>query len=230
MSSLSVAAYLEHNALALPVEAVEEALETLLEFVADAGSAMPAAPDADALYRFVVPEVSEDGSCSIFDEMAAEPYDLRPVLAGETRANTRKLWLLQQLVGQVHDALGADWLGIYQRLPVAGGEALVKLAYMGLPSRAEFPLTEAFAEKSNNSRVGLSGRGLVIQDVVAHADAGGSYYVCDPKVKSEVCLPVLDDAGRVLGIIDAEASTLDFFTPARQVLLVALCLVLPELF
>ena len=31
-------------------------------------------------------------------------------------------------------------------------------AYVGAPSRAEFPLTEEFARTSNNSTVGLSGK------------------------------------------------------------------------
>lgn len=230
MSQSAIAAYLSRNDLALPPEAVEEAVEVLLEFVADAGATIPAAPDLDTLYTYRVPEVSEDGSCSIFDELAPEPHDLGVTLGGRTPHNTRKLWLLNQLVAQVNAQLGADWLGIYQRLPVAAGEALVKLAYVGLPSRAEFPLTEAFAAQSNNTTVGLSGKGLVIQDVVKHADAGGSYYVCDPKVKSEVCLPVYADSGEVIGIIDAEAADTGFFDPTRQTLLVALCLVLPELF
>lgn len=226
---MSVTAYLERNTLALPAESVEEAAEALLEFVADAGVALPDQPDLNSLYAYRVPQVSEDGACSIFDELAPEPYELGAVLGGRSRANTRKLWLLNQLVSQVNETLGADWLGVYQRRPVAGGEALVKLAYVGLPSRAEFPLSEAFAAQSNNSTVGRSGRGLVIDDVLAHAQAGGSYYVCDPKVRSEVCLPVYGEDGAVIGIIDAEAATAGFFDAPRLALLAALCLVLPEL-
>ena len=53
----------------------------------------------------------------------------------------------------------------------------VKLAYVGRPSRAEFPLTRAFAEGSSNSTVGLTGRALYVDDLrvpepIAEAGAG----------------------------------------------------------
>lgn len=222
--------YLKRNALDLDPALVEELAEVLQEFAADAGAALPEVPDEAALYTYRVPELGEDGSCSIVEALAAQPYDLGETLGGRSRANSRKLWLLQQLLAEVNGRLGADWLGVYQRLPRPEGEALVKLAYLGLPSRAEFPLTKAFAAKSNNTCVGLSGKGLVIQDVQAHAHAGGSYYVCDPKVKSEVCLPVYGEDGKPIGIIDAEAAATDFFDAPRLALLAALCLVLPDLY
>ena len=49
----------------------------------------------------------------------------------------------------------------------AGIPVLVKLAYVGRPSRAEFPLTKEFAEKSTNSTVGLTGRATVIASLIA---------------------------------------------------------------
>ncbi|MBI2380585.1 MAG: hypothetical protein HYV16_07510 [Gammaproteobacteria bacterium] len=221
---------LNKNALDLDPALVEDLAEALREFVADAGAAMPAHPDEAALYTYRVPQLSEDGACSLVEELAAEPYDLATALGGRSRAATRKLWLLNQLIGEVHERLGADWLGAYQRLELPSGPALVKLAYRGLESRAEFPLTESFAEKSNNSRVALSGRGAVIADVHAHAQAGGSYYVCDPKVSSEVCLPVYGEMSEVIGIIDAEDDAQGFFDGTRQALAAALCLVLPDLY
>ena len=86
-----------------------------------------------------------------------------------------------------------------------------------MPSRAEFPLTEAFAEYSNNSRVGLTGWAVLIEDVKAWRAEGGGYYECDPKVMSEVCLPVQGQDDNVLGILDAEASSAGFFTPEAGV-------------
>lgn len=225
---MNVPQYLERNALNLRPEQVEDALEALLEFIADLDQARPTTLDDDALYSYPVPKVSDDGACSIFDELAEEPYSLDAALGGRGRSVTRKLWLLNELVAALHTEVGADWLGIYQRCELASGPALVKLAYRGLPSRAEFPLTAAFAAKSNNSTVGLSGKGLVIQDVAKHAASGGSYYVCDPKVKSEVCLPILGENGTLLGIIDAEADATGFFTDARLVSLTALSLALAE--
>jgi putative methionine-R-sulfoxide reductase with GAF domain len=45
-------------------------------------------------------------------------------------------------------------------------------------------------------------------------------------VKSEVCLPIVDEHDRVLGILDAESSQLGYFDASRQVWLAALAIVL----
>lgn len=184
----------------------------------------------DALYRYQVPVLSEDGSCSLIDEMDPVLYDLSRALGGESEPNTRKLKLLNILTTRADLVTGADWVGIYQRRArPTGAEALIKLAYRGRPSRAEFPLTADFARGSTNSAVGLSGQARVIDDVTAYTAAGGGFYVCDDAVQSEICLPILDDAGKILGIIDAEAAPQGFFNPDRQAAIVALALVAPAL-
>ncbi len=186
---------------------------------------MPEEVDRSALYRYVVPKLSEDGSCSLIEEMSPTPYDLSVVLGGKSDATTRKLWLLNQLVDRAASVTGADWVGIYLRWDRATQPpALVKLAYRGRPSRAEFPLTAEFAQGSTNSSVGLSGRTTVIHDVAAYAESGGGFYVCDDAVQSEACLPILDAAGNLTGILDAEAAPKSFFTSNRLAVLVAACL------
>ena len=156
-------------------------------------------------------------------------WDLARVLGGETDANTRKLKLLNIVVTRLSMMTGADWVGIYQRRAVRGGESLVKLAYRGRASRAEFPLTEAFAQGSTNSRVGLDGMALVIDDVAMHVATGAGFYVCDSAVQSEMCLPIFDETGKTIGIIDAEAEPLAFFNEERQCALVAAAMVVPAL-
>ncbi|PXX49056.1 MULTISPECIES: GAF domain-containing protein [Aquitalea] len=178
------------------------------------------------LFRYPVPKLSEDGSCSLIEELADEPYDLAPWFGGESEPARSLLTNLHALLDSVNHKIGADWLGIYRRAGEGKDARLVKLAYQGLPSRAEFPLTEAFAETSNNSRVGLTGWGVLIEDVAVWRAEGGGYYECDPKVKSEVCLPVVDEHDRVLGILDAEASQTGFFDESRLVWLAALAIVL----
>lgn len=184
----------------------------------------------DALYRYQVPKLSEDGACSLIDELDPTPYDLAVVLGGETEPNTRKLKLLNVLVTRADLVTGAEWVGIYQQRNVPGqGATLVKLAYRGRPSRAHFPLTAEFAERSTNSEVGLSGRARIIDDVSAHTATGGGFYVCDDAVQSEMCVPILDTDLRVLGIIDAEASPTHFFQTHRQCALVAMAMVATSL-
>ena len=184
--------------------------------------------DASSLYTYPVPMLSEEGTCSVIDEMAPVPYDLTGILGGRSEQATRRLGLLERLVERAQETTGCDWVGVYQRrVTPAGTPVLVKLSYVGRPSRAEFPLSAAFAEGSTNSTVGLTGRALVIDDVKRHVEAGGAFYVCDGDVQSEACLPLLDETREVLGIVDAEAKPLSFFGPKRLARLAALALVVP---
>jgi putative methionine-R-sulfoxide reductase with GAF domain len=184
--------------------------------------------DADSLYSYSVPMLTEDGTCSIVNEMAPVPYDLGAILGGRSEQTTRRLALLERLVERVQETTGADWVGIYQnRVNSAGVPVLVKLSYVGRPSRAEFPLTREFAEKSTNSTVGLTGRATVIDDVSKHVEAGGGFYVCDEGVQSEACLPILGEGREVEGIVDAEAKPRSFFGAERLAVVAALALVAP---
>jgi putative methionine-R-sulfoxide reductase with GAF domain len=184
----------------------------------------------DTLYAYPVPLLSEDGSCSLIEELAPAPYDLRDILGAPSEAVTRKLILLNQLAEHATQLTGADWLGVYQaRNNARQDRVLVKLAYRGRPSRAEFPLNEVFAKGSTNGAVGLSGRARVIDDVAAFTAAGGGFYVCDEAVQSEACLPLFDEAGAIIGIIDAEAAPKDFFNEDRLTNVIAAALIAPAL-
>ncbi|WP_434627041.1 GAF domain-containing protein [Chromobacterium sp. CV08] len=216
--------YLREQALKLDITELQIAVMTLQAVIA----IDKPAPRRD-LYRYQVPKLGEGGSCSLFDELDETPYDLAAVLGGESAETTAALVNLAALLDSVNAKVGADWLGIYRKIGVGGDAVLVKLAYHGVESRAEFPLTEAFAEFSNNSRVGLTGWAVLIDDVAQWRAEGGGYYECDPKVKSEICLPVLGADDNVLGIIDAESFTAGHFTEERQVWLAALAIVLPQL-
>lgn len=215
--------YLREQSLDLDLTQVQVAAITLAAVLAS-----PKAPVDRDLFRFPVPPLGENGACSLVDELADEPYDLSSWFGGETEAARAALTDLSALIDSTNHQVGADWLGIYAVCGEGEAARLVKMAYHGRPSRAEFPLTVSFAEISNNSRVGLSGWGAVIDDVAEWLQMGGGYYQCDPAVQSEVCLPVLDHEGRVLGIIDAEASERAFFDPARQIWLAALAIVLAK--
>jgi L-methionine (R)-S-oxide reductase len=182
--------------------------------------------DPASLYTYPVPMLTEDGACSLPDELAPVPYDLTGILGGRGDQATRRLALLERLVERAQETTGSDWVGIYQRRPNAAGQpVLVKLSYVGRPSRAEFPLTPEFAAGSTNSTVGLTGRALVIDDVKEHLKAGGGFYVCDDQVQSEACLPLLDEARNVVGILDAEARPRSFYGPVRLAMLAALAIV-----
>jgi L-methionine (R)-S-oxide reductase len=202
---------------------VERAVRDLLEAMGE----KVAIDDESSLYTYTVPMLTEDGSCSIVDQLAPVPYDLGAVLGGRSEQTTRRLALLERLVERAQETTAADWVGIYQRRTNAAGlEVLVKVSYVGKPSRAEFPLTREFAQRSTNSTVGLTGRATVIDDVSKHVESGGGFYVCDDGVQSEACVPILRD-GEVAGIVDVEARPRAFFGAERLAVVAALAIVAP---
>jgi L-methionine (R)-S-oxide reductase len=203
---------------------VERAVRDLLEAM---GEKVDIA-DSTPLYTYPVPMLTADGTCSIVDQLAPVPYDLGAILGGRSEQTTRRLALLGRLVARARETTGCDWMGVYQRRAnSAGVPVLVKVSYAGRPSRAEFPLTTEFAAKSTNSTVGLTGRATVIDDVAKHVEAGGGFYVCDDGVQSEACVPILDAARQVAGIVDAEANPKGFFGADRLAVVAALAIVAP---
>jgi L-methionine (R)-S-oxide reductase len=205
---------------------VERAVRDLMEALAEKVQVA----DPATLYSYPVPMLSEDGTCSVVDQLAPTPYDLGAILGGRSEQTTRRLALLERLVERAQETTGADWIGIYQRRANAeGSPVLVKVSYVGRPSRAEFPLTREFAERSTNSTVGLTGHATLIDDVSSHVEAGGGFYVCDDGVQSEACVPILGDGREVIGIVDAEAKPKGFFGKGRLAVVAALALVAPAL-
>jgi len=220
-----VAAYLRAAGLEQVAGHEDEVALAVADFLEAMSEKVPIG-EASSLYAYPVPMLTEDGACSMPDELAPVPYDLGAILGGRSEQATRRLALLERLVERAQETTGCDWVGVYQRRSNPAGLAvLVKLAYVGRPSRAEFPLTTAFAAGSSNSTVGLTGRALVIDDVKRHVEAGGGFYVCDGEVQSEACLPILDEARNVVGIVDAEAKPRSFFGPVRIATLAALAIV-----
>ena len=212
------------ESLAARTADVERAVRDLVEAMGEKVAIM----DPASLYTYQVPMLTEDGACSIVDELAPVPYDLSGILGGRSDQTTRRLALLERLVERAQETTGAEWIGIYQRrVNAAGVPVLVKVSYVGRPSRAEFPLTHEFAERSTNSTVGLTGRATVIDDVSKHVEAGGGFYVCDEGVQSEACLPILGEGRDVEGIVDAEAKPRGFFGAQRLAVIAALALVAP---
>lgn len=186
--------------------------------------------EATKLTRYEVPPLSVDGACSLLGaNVTPEVYDLNGILGGDKLQNARLVAGLQFILASANSKIHADWIGIYKRHEVANREPfLLKLGYIGNISRAEFPLTSDFAERSNNSTVGLSGIAVVVHNVEDHCAGGNPYYVCDTSVQSEVCVPIFDKNFQIVGIIDAESFNRSFFDSGKKAELVGLSLALGE--
>eukprot|EP00743_Colponemidia_sp_Colp-15_P005568 GILK01005989.1.p1 GENE.GILK01005989.1~~GILK01005989.1.p1 ORF type:complete len:622 (-),score=56.34 GILK01005989.1:74-1660(-) len=162
--------------------------------------------------------------------MKDEPFDLQRaygiVADSPSHPVTLRLWRLQQVVNHLVTSLGdgADWIGIYRVCTDPSGNlSLMKESYRGEASRALFPLTAEFARKSNNSTVAMYAKGAIISDTT-DIDAESPYYKCSPKVRSELCLPILNSRGHVLGIIDVESWRPNFFTLQKVLPVLLVCM------
>jgi L-methionine (R)-S-oxide reductase len=192
-----------------------------------------------SLYEFKVPLLSLDGTCSVAHKLAKRPFNLATdayqlpfeeehlerLLSAPT---THRLLYLRHVVRQLNAVVQADWIGIYRMVEADGEPALLKEAYLGEHSRAVFPVTEAFAKKSTNSWVGLTGNVRIIEDTNVR-ESGVSYYECSNKVQSEICVPIYGapsvsasiassssaTESPVIGIIDLESWGLHHFTEAK---------------
>lgn len=213
-------AYLTLTKLDIDENLIQTELEQLEQFMVN--STLP-----PIRWEYQIPELGEGGACSLFGYLQDEPFKLTDYLP-QNLLTAKKLAQLQLVVSYVIEKTQVDWFGIYQNTLTPQGKQLLKLAYVGAPSRPLFPLTEAFAKGSNNVQVALSGQGRVINNVEEYIAAGGEYYTCDPKVKSEACLALFDAHQHCVGIVDAEAFKNDFFTAQTQALLIACCIKIPH--
>lgn len=179
------------------------------------------------VWQYLIPELGEGGSCSLFGQLQEAPFELAQYIAAN-ESNTRALSALTSIVSFVEKQNLINWFGIYQSRQIEDQTQLLKLSYFGNPSRPLFPVDENYARISNNAFVALHGKGRVINNVEQYVANGGEYYTCDPAVKSEVCLPYFSESGEVLGIIDAEAFENDVFNQDALALLQAICEVVPN--
>lgn len=180
---------------------------------------------------YLVPKLTPDGSCSITEELDDEPYDLKKIFLSNNFTNEeihKLIYKLDKVVKFLYDETGSDWTGIYKKLNTKSGSALVKLAYRGKPSRAEFPLTKKFAEHSNNSTVGLTGKAVLVNSVQKHLQDGKPYYKCDGKVESELCVPIFSKDKEIIGIIDLESFKENFFDEEKIVKVATICILLSD--
>lgn len=191
--------------------------------------------DVASLYEFVVPTVSQDGTCSNVHQMAKRPFNLAKdayhipfdTAVLQFHPMTTRLLRLKSIILELNAIVQADWVGIYRVVTADGLPSLLKESYIGEPSRALFPLTEEFSKKSTNSWVGLTGKVRTIANTRAREE-GVAYYECSGQVQSELCAPILrlnaECGYDVIGIIDLESWQSNHFTAQRVLQVLRVCM------
>eukprot|EP01133_Synstelium_polycarpum_P003580 gene3580-4096_t len=101
-------------------------------------------------------------------------FNLETVIGARTDDMTLHLNRLCNITKKVQEVTSVDWIVYYLG-------SLVKLAYQGEHSRPLFPLTADFEAMSNNSWVGIHGKGKLIQSLQNY---DGPYYNCSDKGKA----------------------------------------------
>lgn len=95
------------------------------------------------------------------------------------------------------DAGSLSWIGFYLReAGVAEGQELV------LGPRRDKPACSPIGLHGACGKCLLSRRGLVVTDV---ARLGAGYIACDPRDRSEVVVPCLNEDGTAWGVLDADS-------------------------
>lgn len=97
---------------------------------------------------------------------------------------------------------GVSWLGFY----VAGGPDELVLA-----ARRDKPACSPIGMHGACGRVFLSREPLVVRDV---KELGENYIACDPRDRSELVLPCLEDDGSCWGVFDLDSFDVGSFSEA----------------
>lgn len=206
--------YIQRIGISERVDSPEEStLNNLVETVFSEPAPQFSKTRVKGLFVYDVPKEA-NGAC-IYPKVKDSDYNLAfvegvdPSLKGlENDPQTERIWRLKKIVTSLSTITNTEWVGVYRAVTNPQGErVLAKEAYFGDMSKPEFPLTEENAKHSNNSKVGLTGEAVIMDDVLGTlaADPDTTYYTCNPNVDSEFCLPIFGKNGDILGIIDAEA-------------------------
>lgn len=93
---------------------------------------------------------------------------------------------------------GVSWIGYY----FAGDGELT------LGPRRDKPACSPIGLHGACGRAYRTGRAMVVRDV---SSLGADYVACDPRDRSEVVVPVFDDAGRCIAVLDADSHDVGAF-------------------
>eukprot|EP00026_Physarum_polycephalum_P006643 Phypoly_transcript_06694.p1 GENE.Phypoly_transcript_06694~~Phypoly_transcript_06694.p1 ORF type:complete len:238 (+),score=47.09 Phypoly_transcript_06694:1020-1733(+) len=157
------------------------------------------------LYTYKVPKEDQDETTKEKFNIA-EVYSI-PLELGDLRSGhkdtTEWLWRLKTFVEALKRETGVHWLGVYRQLNYLEQDSLVKLAYVGEDSAPVFPVTPEIAENNNLVWVAASGKAKLISDRSAYK---GAYYAISELEKGEICLPIIDGEGEVVGVLNAKST------------------------
>lgn len=108
-----------------------------------------------------------------------------------------------EIAWREYAAEGVSWVGFYEDQPEAPFEDRLVLR-CGAPKPACSPIGLHGA----CGRALTSAMPLVVHDV---ADLGANYIACDPRDRSEIVIPCLEETGRAWGVLDLDSHRVGTF-------------------
>ena len=131
------------------------------------------------------------------DRYASLLQQARALLAGE-RDSVANAANLAALI--YHGVPDLNWAGFY----FLEGDVLVVGPFQGLPACVRIPLGAGVCGTAAAER-----RTVVVEDV----DAFEGHIPCDAASRSETVVPLIDDDGRLLGVLDVDSPSVGRFGP-----------------
>ena len=124
--------YWERSGLAASLPASLNTAEFAAAIQAHRDALRALTPDPAAVqWQYRVPELGEGGSCSLFGQLAAEPYDLSRILGGRTPQSQTLLATATAVTTYYQQHSRSHWFGIYQARPNTAGEPVLGTAGQG---------------------------------------------------------------------------------------------------
>jgi putative methionine-R-sulfoxide reductase with GAF domain len=119
---------------------------------------------------------------------------------------------MQAVANALWDALrdlDVSWVGFYLDRPDAADDRRLELGpHRDRPACSPIGLHGACGQALRSRRP------LIVDDV---ADLGEGYVACDPRDRSEIVIPLLDEAGECWGVLDLDSWSVGAFDSADEV-------------
>lgn len=128
-----------------------------------------------------------------YNELASKPLDW-------PADGTHRMQAFVDLLWDALHATGVSWIGFYL---YEGNEELI------LGPRRDKPACSPIGLHGACGKAFLSRRPLIVRDV---AELGAGYIACDPRDKSEVVIPLLDQTGQCWGVLDLDSHEVGSFS------------------
>lgn len=109
--------------------------------------------------------------------------------------------VVDALWGALHPT-GVSWVGFYIH---EGGDELI------LGPRRDKPACSPIGLHGAGGQACISRKPLVVRDV---GELGADYIACDPRDRSEVVLPLIDESGTCWGVLDLDSHETNSFDDA----------------